>query len=88
MKRLLEGCGLECLITYWAAAQGRNRVSVACVDSRRFCVVTQLARRRSVDEVKALMRAPESLEEALARVRGQVSMSTLQQFPHNAAGMG
>lgn len=52
--------------------QGRNRISVACLDARAFVVVTQLVRRRSVDEVKALMRAPESLDEALARVRRQV----------------
>ena len=45
-------------------------------------MVTQLARRRSVDEVKALMQAPESLADALARVRRQVSRGS----SHASAG--
>ena len=42
------------------------------MDSRTFCVLMQLARRRSVAEVKALMHAPETPVQGLARVRRQV----------------
>ncbi len=52
--------------------QGRNRISLAAVENRTFCIVMQLAKRRSLEEVKALMRAPETLAAALQRVRKQV----------------
>ena len=65
----------------FATLQGRNRVSLAAVDSRTFCVLMQLAKRRSLEEVKALMHAPENMAAALQRVRKQVCQARLLEPP-------
>ncbi|KAK9835201.1 hypothetical protein WJX81_005406 [Elliptochloris bilobata] len=50
---------------------GRNALSLSAADNRPFCLVLQLARRRSRAEVMALMAPPETAEQALERVRQQ-----------------
>ncbi len=52
--------------------QGRNRLWLSVMESRSFCVVVQLAQRRSMDEVRALMAPPETVQAALQRVMRQV----------------
>ena len=42
-------------------------------DSRKLVLLVQLVKRREMEEVKALMAAPESLDAALQRVRQQVT---------------
>ncbi|EIE20885.1 hypothetical protein COCSUDRAFT_48449 [Coccomyxa subellipsoidea C-169] len=49
-------------------SQGRNRLWVSVMESRSFCVMVQLAQRRTMDEVKALMAPPETEQAALKRV--------------------
>lgn len=71
---LLSGVGkegpckfvLDCL-------QGRNRLWLSAMESRSFCVMVQLAQRRTLDEVKALMAPPETVQAALQRVVRQVT---------------
>ncbi|KAK9909295.1 hypothetical protein WJX75_000109 [Coccomyxa subellipsoidea] len=48
--------------------QGRNRLWLSAMESRSFCVMVQLAQRRTLDEVKALMAPPETVQAALQRV--------------------
>lgn len=52
--------------------RGRNSLSLAAADGSVWVITLQLARRRSLEQVKALMAPPESLEAAAARVRRQV----------------
>ncbi len=66
----VRGHGLGCV-------QGRNRVWLSAVESRSFCVLMQLAQKRSVAEVKALMHTPESAQAALQRVQQQVGSHAL-----------
>lgn len=47
-------------------------------DSRKFVLLSQLVKRRSIDEVKELMAPPETLEAALQRVRQQVGLGHIQ----------
>ncbi len=54
--------------------QGRNRLWVSVMESRSFCVMVQLAQRRTMDEVKALMAPPETEQAALKRVVRQVTL--------------
>ncbi len=56
--------------------QGRNRLWLSVMESHSFCVVVQLAQRRSMDEVRALMAPPETLQAALQRVMRQVMISS------------
>ncbi|CAL8467896.1 g7434 [Coccomyxa elongata] len=52
-------------------SQGRNRLWLSVMESRSFCVVVQLAQRRSMDEVRLLMAPPETVQAALQRVMRQ-----------------
>jgi hypothetical protein len=53
-------------------ARGRNALSLTAQDSGAFVLLVQRARRRSVDEVKAMMAPPEALAAAATRVRAQL----------------
>ncbi|EFN55528.1 hypothetical protein CHLNCDRAFT_52345 [Chlorella variabilis] len=53
--------------------RGRNTLSLSAPDSGTWVLMMHLARRRTMEQVKALMAAPEGLEEAVARVRRQVA---------------
>lgn len=50
------------------------------MESRSFCVTVQLAQRRTIEEVKALMAPPETVQAALERVVRQVNSTHL---PHS-----
>lgn len=52
---------------------GRNVLTVAAADGGIWAFMMQLVRRRSLDQVEALMAPPESLAAAVARVQRQVS---------------
>lgn len=52
--------------------RGRNSLSLSAPDAGTWVLLVQLARRRTAEQVKCLMAPPESLEEAVARVRRQV----------------
>jgi hypothetical protein len=52
--------------------RGRNVLSMTAADSGPFIITLHLARRRTLDQVKALMAPPEDLDAAVARVRCQV----------------
>lgn len=49
--------------------QGRNRLHLGAMDKDHYCVLVQLAAQRSDSEVKDMMHAPETMEEALRRVQ-------------------
>eukprot|EP00955_Chlamydomonas_euryale_P005612 59526-Chlamydomonas_euryale.AAC.1 len=49
-----------------------TKLSFSCGDNREFAAAVQLARRRTMDEVKAMMRPPVTLDQAVARVQEQV----------------
>ncbi|KAK9817204.1 hypothetical protein WJX72_011055 [[Myrmecia] bisecta] len=51
---------------------GRNRITLTCLDSRPFYMVVRIVRKLSMEEVKAMMHAPETMEQAVARVKSQV----------------
>ncbi|KAK9826692.1 hypothetical protein WJX74_010222 [Apatococcus lobatus] len=54
----------------------RNVISLEAQDPRKFCVTVQMAERRGVDEVKAMIARTESLPEALQRVQVQAVKDT------------
>ena len=58
--------------------QGRNRLHLSALDKEHFCVTVHLAQQRSECEVRDMMHAPETVQEALKRV--QVTLSTC---PHD-----
>lgn len=60
--------------------QGRNRLWLSVMESRSFCVVVQLAQRRSMDEVRALMAPPETVQAALQRVMRLVTIFQASQL--------
>jgi hypothetical protein len=71
---LLSGVGKEGPCKYVLdCLQGRNRLWLSAMESRSFCVMVQLAQRRTLDEVKALMAPPETVQAALQRVVRQVT---------------
>ncbi len=49
--------------------QGRNRLHLSALDKDHYCVLVHLAAQRSDSEVKDMMHAPETMEEALRRVQ-------------------
>ena len=49
--------------------QGRNRLHLSALDKDHYCVLVHLAQQRTDSEVKEMMHAPETLEEALRRVQ-------------------
>lgn len=49
--------------------RGRNSLSLSAADSGTWVLTMQLARRRTLEQVKGLMEPPESLEGAVARAR-------------------
>lgn len=51
---------------------GRHRLTLTCADARSFVVLLHLVRQRKTEEVKALMRKPLDIEEAVQRVKEQV----------------
>jgi hypothetical protein len=51
---------------------GRNRISLQCNDSTPYALLLQLAKQRSLEEVKALMKPTLGMEEAVAWVKKQV----------------
>lgn len=53
--------------------RGRNMVEATAVDSGQYVLMVQRSRRRSLAQVQALMAAAESLEQAVARVKRQVT---------------
>lgn len=53
--------------------QGRNRLHLSALDKEHYCVTVHLAQQRSEGEVRDMMRAPETAQEALKRV--QVTLS-------------
>ena len=55
-----------------ACFAARNRISLTCADPGQFVVMVYIARQRSVDEVKALMKPPLPLPAAVERVQKQV----------------
>ena len=53
--------------------RGRNALTVSAADGGAWVVGLQLARRRSLAQVKAMMAPPEALEAAVARVKREMS---------------
>lgn len=53
-------------------ARGRNSLVMSAAEPGIWVVSAELARRRTLEEVKALMAPPESIDAAVARVRRQV----------------
>eukprot|EP00884_Botryococcus_braunii_P017845 jgi/Botrbrau1/4744/Bobra.0137s0016.1 len=51
------------------ATPNTNRISVEVQDSRPFALILRMAKKRSTDEVRAMMAPPETVEDALNRVR-------------------
>ena len=52
--------------------QGRNRVALTAQDERLFVLVARLCRKRSVEQVRAMMPLPETVEAAMQRVKRAV----------------
>ena len=52
--------------------QGRNRLYLHALDKEHYCIVIHLAQQRTDSEVKAMMHAPETTDEALSRVQQKV----------------
>ncbi len=49
--------------------QGRNKVTLTAQDERMFVLIARLCRRRSVEQVRAMMPPPETVEAAVQRVK-------------------
>ena len=60
--------------------QGRNRLHLSALDKEHYCVTVHLAQQRSECEVRGMMHAPETVQEALKRVQ-----VTLRNCPHESA---
>ena len=52
--------------------QGRNRLYLHALDKEHYCIVIYLAQQRTDSEVRAMMHAPETTDEALSRVQQKV----------------
>ena len=53
----------------------RNRVALTAQDERLFVLLARLCRRRSVEQVRAMMPPPETVEAAMQRVKRAVRVS-------------
>ena len=56
--------------------QGRNRLHLSALDKDHYCVLVHLAQQRTDGEVKDMMHAPETMQEALRRVQVHSSPGT------------
>ncbi len=63
-RAVWKGCG-------WLV-QGRNRLYLHALDKEHYCIVIYLAQQRTDSEVRAMMHAPETTDEALSRVQQKV----------------
>ena len=52
----------------------KNKISLTCGDGRQFVMGVQLARRRSLSEVKRMMHPPLELQQAIKRITDQVGL--------------
>ncbi len=77
-----------CVCVCVGCAGRLNQVRVQGVDSRQYAVVLQIATQRSVEDVKQLMKPPESLQQSIARVAKQVRASLPSLSPHDAPTPG
>ena len=66
--------------------QGRNRLHLSALDKEHYCVTVHLAQQRSEGEVRDMMRAPETAQEALKRVQVTLSICSHDLLPVHLLG--